>query len=286
MKPLYVYVLLALVAPLAHAQITLPVTFEEEVDYELTDFGGAASELAADPTDPENTVARTVKPAGAECWAGTTVAARSGFSERIPFAPGATTMSVRVWSPEAGTRVLFKVEEVGVPTVNVETYATTTVGGAWETLVFDFGDPKPNLNPIAFGANYNMASIFFGFTCGFDDGGPPAERTYYWDDVSFGAGSVSTDQGGNGPSALTLSQNYPNPAGSTTAIRFSLPQTDRVALHVYNALGQRVATLVDAVVEAGPHLVSLDTSGLASGTYLYRLQAGEGHLTRTMVITR
>jgi|GEM_PF-3305082 len=186
MRPLLLGCLLLLAAPFAAAQIALPVTFEDSgLDYELTDFGGAASTLVADPTGATNTVVRTIRPASAECFAGTTVAEFSGFTAAIPFAPGATTMSVRVWSPAAGIRVLFKVEQVGNPGLFVETLRLTTVAGAWETLVFDFGNPGPNTNPIQFGANYNKASIFFDFQCGLP-GAPAAERTYYWDNVEFG----------------------------------------------------------------------------------------------------
>ena len=173
------------------APLTLPVTFEESINYSLSDFGGTMSVLVADPTDATNTVVQTVRPATAECFAGTTVGESSvAFEERIPFTADATTMSVRVWSPAAGVLVLFKVEEQGNPGLNVETFAYTTVAGGWETLVFDFGDPKPNTNPLQIGANYNKASIFFDFQC---DNVPAsalaaAERTYYWDDVAFGSG--------------------------------------------------------------------------------------------------
>ncbi|MEP0548750.1 MAG: hypothetical protein ABJF88_17575, partial [Rhodothermales bacterium] len=133
--------LLVLIAPLSHAQISLPVTFEEGINYELTDFGGTMSQLVADPEDAENTVVASNRTAAAECFAGTTVAENSGFTPPIPFSEGNLTMSVRVWSPEAGVRVLFKVEEVGVPEINAETFTFTTVAMAWETLVFDFGNP-------------------------------------------------------------------------------------------------------------------------------------------------
>ena len=169
-------------------QVSLPVTFEDEnVDYELTDFGGAVSMLVADPTDATNTVVETLRPAQppAECFAGTTVADATGFVDPIPFAPDETTMSVRIWSPEAGVRVLFKVEQVGNPGINVETFSFTTVAEEWETVVFDFANPMPNTNPINFENVYNKASIFFDFQCNLPSTATlPA--TFYWDDVAFG----------------------------------------------------------------------------------------------------
>ena len=76
------------------------------------------------------------------------------------------------------------------------------------------------------------------------------------------------------PGAFNLQQNYPNPFNPSTTIRYALPQRTHVALAVFNTLGQRVATLVDATEEPGEHSVKFDARGLASGVYLYRLQAG------------
>jgi len=112
--------------------VALPVTFENPgTDYELQDFGGNTSQIVADPTDGSNTVVESTKSDAAEVWAGTTVADVSGFAEPIPFAEGATTMTLRMWSPTAGTPVRLKVEQLGAPTVSVETEATTTVAEEW-----------------------------------------------------------------------------------------------------------------------------------------------------------
>ncbi|MEO1076914.1 MAG: hypothetical protein AAFX41_13280, partial [Bacteroidota bacterium] len=173
-----------LAAPLASAQITLPITFEEDIDYELADFGEAMSMLVADPEDAANTVVQTDRPANAACFAGTTVANMMGFAEPLPFADGATTMSIRVWTPFAGTTVRFKVENAGNPAESVETQVATTVGGAWETLVFDFANQVPGTAPVNFGFTYTKGSIFFNFQCPSEV--PVTAETYYWDDVSFG----------------------------------------------------------------------------------------------------
>ena len=172
------------------AAVPLPVTFEESIDYSLNDFEGTMSVLATDPTDATNTVVRTVRSATAQCFAGTTVGESAlAFEEPIPFTANATTMSVRVWSPEAGALVLLKVEQQGNPGIFVETYTYTTVADAYETLVFDFADPKPNTLGLDFNATYNKVTIFFDFQC---DNVPATtlaamDRTYYWDDVAFGS---------------------------------------------------------------------------------------------------
>ncbi|MDX1420762.1 MAG: hypothetical protein R3181_12400, partial [Rubricoccaceae bacterium] len=190
LQALLLCALLVLMAPLSQAQISLPITFEDPIDYELTDFGGNASSLVPDPEDPANTVVESVRTAAAECFAGTTVAEVSGFTEPLPFEPGMVRMNVRVWSPLAGVPVRFKVEEVGDPTVSVEAEVLTTVAGAWDTLVYDFIEDKvEGTADIDFGAVYNKASIFFNFQC--PDTDPVPEATYYWDDVAFG--DVQTD---------------------------------------------------------------------------------------------
>jgi hypothetical protein len=59
-----------------------------------------------------------------------------------------------------------------------------------------------------------------------------------------------------------------------------------VSLKVYNILGEEVATLVSERLTAGKYKYDWDASGLASGVYLYRLQAGDYIQTRKMVLLR
>jgi hypothetical protein len=70
-----------------------------------------------------------------------------------------------------------------------------------------------------------------------------------------------------------LYQNYPNPFNPSTTIKFELPKSSMVRLSVYDLPGREVTVLVNERVEAGVHEVNFDGSNLASGVYLYRLQA-------------
>ena len=88
------------------------------------------------------------------------------------------------------------------------------------------------------------------------------------------------------PERFTLHQNYPNPFNPTTTITFTLTHTEHVTLRVYDVQGRTIATLVDTPKAAGSHTINFDASGLPSGFYLYRLQAGSFIQTKTMALVK
>jgi 2',3'-cyclic-nucleotide 2'-phosphodiesterase (5'-nucleotidase family) len=83
-----------------------------------------------------------------------------------------------------------------------------------------------------------------------------------------------------------LGQNYPNPFNPSTVIRYALPSKARANLTVFNSLGQVVRELVNENEEAGYHEVRFDGTGLASGVYFYRLQAGSFVETRKLTLLK
>jgi len=168
-------------------QIDLPITFEDtEADYGLTDFGGNASTLVADPEDAGNTVVQSIRTAGAEVFAGTTVGQPLGLENPIPFDFDNTQLSVRVWSPAAGVPVRLKVEDVADGAIFVETEVLTTAAASWETLTFNFAEPVAGA--LDLNNQYNLVTIFFNFGLA---AGP--EQTYFWDDVEFAPGGGFTE---------------------------------------------------------------------------------------------
>ena len=89
-----------------------------------------------------------------------------------------------------------------------------------------------------------------------------------------------------GPYLFSLKQNYPNPFNPITAIEFDLSKTSEVSLKVFNLLGEEVATLVSNRLSAGSYSYEWDASNLASGVYLYKLEARDYVETRKMVLMR
>jgi len=83
-----------------------------------------------------------------------------------------------------------------------------------------------------------------------------------------------------------LLQNTPNPFNPQTMIAFNLAEEQHVTITVFDVSGRRVATLIDEVKGAGLHEVQFNASGLSSGIYFYRLQAGEVVEQRKMVLLK
>ena len=88
------------------------------------------------------------------------------------------------------------------------------------------------------------------------------------------------------PSTTLLLQNYPNPFNPSTSIKFELPRTSQVSLTVFDMLGRQVSVLVNEKRDAGVYEVKFDGSGLSSGVYLYRIQAGTFVQTRKLLLLR
>jgi hypothetical protein len=89
----------------------------------------------------------------------------------------------------------------------------------------------------------------------------------------------------------TLSANIPNPFTKSTEISYFAPRSGSMKLEVYSMDGQLVKTLVNGNVEAGQHTAvwaANDENGkaVASGTYVYRLSAGQTVLSQTMVLVK
>jgi len=83
-----------------------------------------------------------------------------------------------------------------------------------------------------------------------------------------------------------LEQNYPNPFNPTTMINFSVPYSTFVNLKVYDAIGNEVVILVNENKPVGTYTVSFNATGLSSGVYYYKLEAGNFGETKKMILLR
>ena len=84
-----------------------------------------------------------------------------------------------------------------------------------------------------------------------------------------------------------LEQNFQNPFNPSTLIRFSIPERVKVTLRVLNLLGEEVWREIDGeMMDAGKYEVDFIAKGLPSGTYVYRLEAGNFVKSKKMVLSK
>ncbi len=261
--------------------VPLPLTFEDQgIDWDrvFTGFSGGEITVEQNPHPDEvndsNWVGKMVKD-GNVFWGG----AFFVTSDVFRFDENDHTITMKVWSPREDVPVLMKVEQQnGV--IDYETAVSTTTSGEWEEMTWD-------MSGAGFENHWDVITLIFDFQDGQTGDGSP-DFTWYFDDLYVFAGEIgtSTESRGETPYKVELRQNYPNPFNPVTQIEYSLPQTGHVVLEVYNLMGQRVAVLANEVQNAGWHNVTFDASNLASGVYLYRIQAGNFSETRKMILLK
>jgi len=93
------------------------------------------------------------------------------------------------------------------------------------------------------------------------------------------------------PSAYSLKQNYPNPFNPVTSISYDIPEAATVTLRVYDLLGRDVRTLVNQQQAPGSYIAiwnGTDNSGaeIATGVYIYRLEAGQFISAKKMILLK
>jgi len=88
------------------------------------------------------------------------------------------------------------------------------------------------------------------------------------------------------PSEYKLEQNYPNPFNPNTTIQFSIPELSFVRLEVFNALGEKVSTLVSEELNAGNYKYDWNASNLTSGIYFYRISTNSFSEMKKMIFLK
>jgi Secretion system C-terminal sorting domain/Immune inhibitor A-like, MAM domain len=154
---------------------------------------------------------------------------------------------------------------------------SSTEGTTWSKATFDLTGIASEGNTIAvrfdFGADNSIQY-----------------RGWYIDDfTSDGLGTLivtGAGQSGESPLTFSLAQNYPNPFNPTTTISYTVASPSVVSLKIFDVLGREVATVVNKAMPSGRYEATWDASGVASGLYFYRLDAGSFVEVKKMMLLR
>ena len=103
---------------------------------------------------------------------------------------------------------------------------------------------------------------------------------------NFATMTYSPPAATNPVNSYVLYQNYPNPFNPVTTIRYELPQDGQVTIDMFDILGQRVTTLVDEYKKADRYEIRFNSTGLASGVYIYQLRVNDFITSKKMVLVR
>ncbi len=292
-------------------QMALPVSFDvANVGYGLVGFGGAEdASIVADPTNAANKVAKVVRAAGAETFAGTTITdtragVQTGLLPKIPFNATDTRMSVRVWSPDAGIPVRLKVEDSADPNKSVETEATVTTAAGWQTLTFNFSNHVAGTSALNLGFSYNKATIFFDFG---RSKATAVAKTYYFDDLTFVPGApvvpvtgtllASFDEatplvfvGFDGAEGSAIENGPAGGSGKALKILRSGGQVwagakVTVAPPAFSATERTISARVYAPVAGRPFVLKMEGPGVASAEVPATAALVAGWQTLTWVVT-
>jgi len=88
------------------------------------------------------------------------------------------------------------------------------------------------------------------------------------------------------PKVFSLGQNYPNPFNPTTRIKYQLPKESNVVIKLYDMLAREIVVLVNEEQEAGYYELTIDGSQLSSGTYIYKITAGEFSDSKKLLLVK
>ena len=173
-----------IMTPVVAAGPTLPLDLEDQtLDYNLSAFGGNpdSTRFTANPDMSGENTSATVwhihKADGAMDWAGAFV----DLAEPIDFS-ATTSLSMKVWAPDAGTQFRLKIEDASNGAIVSEVIRTTVGGGAWETLTFDMAE-WADFNVAN---TYNRVVVFPSLMPGVAGG-----TDYYVDDINLVTAAVT-----------------------------------------------------------------------------------------------
>lgn len=236
----------------------------------------------------------------------------------VPPANPFTSARVQIYSDTAGgvmiggdttTNRLATAQFSGIYRINTGT-ATTDTARAIYRIAMRVPATTPAQLPagtywIAWNATTTPAGAVFAVPKTLASGNPAGQNARQrngtvWAPITFTSGATTSTIGlnmilkgirtptsvGQAPAAgkFALYTPYPNPAESETNLSFSIGTASRVSLQIVNALGQRVATVVEDEMTPGDYLIPYSTSGLAAGSYTILLQTAAGKAVMPLTV--
>ena len=109
----------------------------------------------------------------------------------------------------------------------------------------------------------------------------------YLDQIQLVQETVSVKKPvGQLPKDYVLLQNYPNPFNPATSISYTVGKLSHIELSVYNVLGQKVATLVNARMQPGNYIAQWDAADMSSGLYFYTMKVDNHQKTYKMMLVK
>ncbi len=227
----------------------------------------------------ENPAPDDVNPSEMCAWMYTSVCPWEGFANDEKFMPfewaNELVFKLKVFAPEAGRSVLFKLENFEDKEINKTVEMFTESGAGWEELTFDFTDVD------------GMEQGMYGRIAIFPDFNVDNEEDWYLDDIRVEGHTTAVEKEANTASSYDLKvQNYPNPFNPQTTISYTLPARANIKLVVYDIQGKEVETLVNETKSGGSYNVTFDGSDFASGVYFYKLVTDNRTVTNKMLLVK
>jgi len=205
-----------------------------------------------------------------------------------PFSPYVESVDITEWSP----RVTIDAVNHPVPLTAPETVGFQATIEDFQgdplTVTWDFGDGSPVVEhergtgqQTSTQHQYQSAGVFV-VTATVSDG-----ALFQTDSVTVTLASGVDTESFELPETFVLKAAYPNPFNPTTTVTYGLPAAAEVRITATDLLGRQLATLVAGETKAaGYHTVQFNADGLASGTYLIRMEAGDFVATQQVVLLK
>jgi hypothetical protein len=229
------------------------------------------------------------------------------FSGREGYPCNITLVNTIIASSARGSAIYCQGDSTFATLSNCDIYGNP--GGNWSGCVANQYGLRGNIssNPLfrnTSQSNFRLRSD----SCGFSTNSPciDAGDSTIADsllDCAWGLGTERSDIGafGGGGNIITdirdeqrplipvmamLYPNYPNPFNPTTSIQYYCPKSVEVVIEIFDIIGRKVGTLVDARQEAGRHSVIWNGDNKSSGIYFYRIKVGDYTETRKMLLLK